>query len=502
MKKIVFFTCFILLGFQAFMQTEIVLNFDILQNGTQLFLDSILVENQTVGCDTMIYNTQSGFSLNMISGLRSDVKDKENVLIVKQNYPNPFSGETTIDTYIPGKTVVVKIFDTTGKMLLTENFNLGKGSHSFIFVPGESQQYVVSFLCEGQEQSIKLTHSGKSDSNLLLKHKVGTDILSTKSVKEINFIYNQNDVLNFTGYVTACYAIESTTFTDSPIISQTYNFDFTSLTELQPEQPVVLEITATQTSVYWSWSPVEDAEGYKCHLNNDYENATDVETYTSLTFETVASGTNFDLYVWAYNNCGVSAPLHLDTCTQALPLTQDEIDLILDGPSTTKMYVLDICTQPDSLILRTNSTNVIIGEENLEYLTDRMKKTVVGTGVGIAAPQVGINRRIIWVQRYDIGTAVHPWGLYFNPRIVNYSDTFALLNDGCLSVPDACETANGITGKSYRATWVDVEYYLADGTFVQERINQAYTAHIFQHEIDHLDGIMFFDRQDSPGFGK
>ena len=133
-----------------------------------------------------------------------------------------------------------------------------------------------------------------------------------------------------------------------------------------------------------------------------------------------------------------------------------------------------------------------------------MKVTVIAEGgIGIAAPQVGINRNIVWIQRQDKGTPSNrPWELYFNPRIVGRSGIYALRNDGCLSVSSACETANGITGNSYRDTWVDVEYYLADGTFVQERINQALTAHIFQHELDHLNGIMFFDRQEIPDSDK
>lgn len=144
--------------------------------------------------------------------------------------------------------------------------------------------------------------------------------------------------------------------------------------------------------------------------------------------------------------------------------------------------------------MRAQSTNVVLGEENLQHLTDRMKQTVLGEGVGIAAPQVGINRNIIWVQRYDKGSIIHPWELYFNPRILNYSDTVALRSDGCLSV-DYCATQYDIAGNSYRAKWIDVEYYLQDGTYVIERINHQYTAHIFQHEIDHLNGIMYFDRQ-------
>jgi peptide deformylase len=121
------------------------------------------------------------------------------------------------------------------------------------------------------------------------------------------------------------------------------------------------------------------------------------------------------------------------------------------------------------------------------------------TGVGIAAPQVGINRKVICLQRWDktVGSGIfvsHPWEFYFNPQIVEYSDSVVRRSDGCLSVPDGSNYPT-IGGFSYRATWVIVTYYDVDGIFHEEKINHQYTAHIFQHEIDHLNAVMFFDRQ-------
>lgn len=499
MKKSAVLLFALFLSLPAYVQTQIDINFGITQNGSQLVLDSVLIENTTSACDTMIYNYQAGLVIDMISGISSETV-KAGQLYAKQNYPNPFYGETNIEVYVPGEEISVKVFDTTGKMLVNESFKTGQGLQTFRFKAGSGSQYFVNFNCNGQEQSLKLTNQSDSESKTSIVYVGKMTEFSLKSAKSVNFVYNQGDVLNFTGYVTACHLPESTSFSDSPLVSQTYNFDFTYLTEIQPEAPVAGEITTTETSVNWNWMPVSGATGYKCNIENDYETATDLETYTDLAFNSVAAGTHYDLFVWAYNDCGESFPLHMDTCTQALPLTQDEIDLILGGASTTAMEVMDICEQPDSVILRTLSTNVIIGEENLQQLTDRMKVTVIAEGgVGIAAPQVGINRNIVWIQRQDKGTIINrPWELYFNPRIVAYSDTYSLRSDGCLSVSQSCLSANDIAGNSYRASWVDVEYYLADGTFVQERISQAYTAHIFQHEIDHLNAVMFFDRQEMP----
>ena len=495
MKRLILLIASVIISLSAFNQTQIELDFGILQNGSQLLLDSVLIENQTADCDTMIYNSQAGFVFDMISGINPIQSNENDKLIVKQNYPNPFSGETVIEAYIPYNEVFVKVFDSTGKILLKEKFVTDKGSCSFTFTPGEAKQYIASFSCGEEETSIKMTSSGNSKTKAALVFNGQINMVSHKSVKSGPFVYNQGDVLNFTGFVTVCNEAESTSFTDSPIISQSYNFDFTYLTIIQPNAPVKEGLSVTENTINWSWTSITEATGYKYNFSDNYAEAIDLGEQTTYSQEELIAGTNYKVFVWAYNECGESFSVRIDTATTALPLTQDEIDLILSGESTEDMYVMNICVQPDTLVLRAISTNVIIGEENLQQLTDRMKVTVLGTGVGIAAPQVGINRRIIWVQRYDKGSAIHPWELYFNPRIVAYSDTVALRNDGCLSVPDGCENTWDIVGNSYRSKWVDVEYYLEDGTFVHERIDHQYTAHIFQHEIDHLNGIMFFDRQ-------
>jgi len=177
-----------------------------------------------------------------------------------------------------------------------------------------------------------------------------------------------------------------------------------------------------------------------------------------------------------------------------LAFTQQEIDTIMQSDSATAMRIMNIFVAQDSVILRTPSKDVIVGDTLLGYLTDRMYTSVkTSNGVGIAAPQVGINRKVIWVQRYDKGTAINrPFEVYLNPRITAYSDTVVRRADGCLSVPQTTGYPE-IIDSSYRALWVQVEYYLPDGTFMNEKITQWFTAHIFQHEIDHLHGVMFFD---------
>ncbi|MDP2159864.1 MAG: peptide deformylase, partial [Flavobacterium sp.] len=105
-------------------------------------------------------------------------------------------------------------------------------------------------------------------------------------------------------------------------------------------------------------------------------------------------------------------------------------------------------------------------------------------GVGIAAPQVGINKNIIWVQRFDKPN--EPFEYYINPKIVWRSNLIRKGAEGCLSIPDE-------RGDVYRNYTIQISYFDAQGNFKQEVI-EGFTAVIFQHEIDHLNGVLFTDR--------
>lgn len=184
--------------------------------------------------------------------------------------------------------------------------------------------------------------------------------------------------------------------------------------------------------------------------------------------------------------------IYTGTPVDELAFTETEKNLIYSGGGDSLMYVMNFFIYSDSLVLRTQCSDVNLNDTTtLFHLIDRMYATVndpAHPGVGIASPQVGISRNIIWVQRYDKGTGSnHPFEVYLNPHITRYSDTTEYLPDGCLSIP-------GVSDNSQRAIWVDVEYELPNGSSFSERISHKYTAHIFQHEIDHLNGKLFIDR--------
>ena len=173
--------------------------------------------------------------------------------------------------------------------------------------------------------------------------------------------------------------------------------------------------------------------------------------------------------------------------------TAEEKSLIHDSGET--MRVLTINDLNDSLVLRKECSEINLRDLNGEdYLTlaSKMVATVTSPeqdGVGIAGPQVGISRRIVAVQRFD--KAGEPFEVYPNIRITARRGEKQVGPEGCLSIP-------GRRGEVARYRDIDIRYTsvktLADTT---ETIT-GFTSVIFQHECDHLDGILYTDYLPEP----
>ena len=163
--------------------------------------------------------------------------------------------------------------------------------------------------------------------------------------------------------------------------------------------------------------------------------------------------------------------------------------LISQGTATDAMRLFLLTNPSDSVLLRKKSVTVNIQDTDpdLDLFIDRLYATVTDSmslGVGIAAPQVGILKNIIWVQRFD--KPEFPFEVYLNPVIRQYSTKKQPCMEGCLSIPDKRgETQN-------RAYAILLEYDKRDGSHHIEMV-EDFTAVIFQHEIDHLNGIVFLD---------
>jgi peptide deformylase len=176
--------------------------------------------------------------------------------------------------------------------------------------------------------------------------------------------------------------------------------------------------------------------------------------------------------------------------TKERQFSPEQTTIIMSGDSGIPMRVLSVYNKRDSLLLRTKSEDVIPDADDniLQNLIKRMYTTVndsLSRGVGIAAPQLGILKNIIWVQRYD--KTGNPFEVYLNPKIIQYTKKKLNWVEGCLSVPGRRDTT---TTRSYA---ILLDYLKPDKTHITEMV-EGFPAIIFQHEIDHLNGIIYLDR--------
>ena len=115
-------------------------------------------------------------------------------------------------------------------------------------------------------------------------------------------------------------------------------------------------------------------------------------------------------------------------------------------------------------------------------------------GVGLAAPQVGVNKRLMV---YNESGDKKKWldeVVMVNPRIVEFSEGKDVETEGCLSFPD-------MSGDVERAKWIKVEALNLKGKKIKKKF-KGWEARIFQHEYDHLDGVVYIDRLSEDGRGE
>lgn len=135
-----------------------------------------------------------------------------------------------------------------------------------------------------------------------------------------------------------------------------------------------------------------------------------------------------------------------------------------------------------------------INDEHIQKLIDDLVATVAqANGVGIAAPQVAQSSRLFIVAsrpnpRYPNAPEMEPTAM-INPKIIAHSTEIVKGWEGCLCVP-------GIRGLIPRYQEIEVEYTNRHGK-TQKQQFADFVARIFQHEYDHLDGIIFLDRLES-----
>ena len=156
------------------------------------------------------------------------------------------------------------------------------------------------------------------------------------------------------------------------------------------------------------------------------------------------------------------------------------------------MALRKIITLPET-VLRRKARAITTIDKNLQTLIDDMIETMrEAPGVGLAAPQIGLSERIIVIEYFEReedeekeDAPKRVWAL-LNPEIVKTSSEMLMGVEGCLSIP-------GLVGEVERHASVQVRGLNRHGKLVKIKA-EGWLARIFQHEIDHLNGVLFTDR--------
>lgn len=153
------------------------------------------------------------------------------------------------------------------------------------------------------------------------------------------------------------------------------------------------------------------------------------------------------------------------------------------------MAIRPILEVPDPR-LKTVSTPVETFDDDLRTLVADMFETMYDApGIGLAAIQIGVPLRVLVIdlqaEEDGEGKPIRTPRVFINPEILDPSAEYTLYNEGCLSVPD--QYADVERPSAIRARWQDM-----DGT-VHEEAMDGLMATCLQHEMDHLEGILFID---------
>lgn len=171
--------------------------------------------------------------------------------------------------------------------------------------------------------------------------------------------------------------------------------------------------------------------------------------------------------------------------------TSPRMDVVVEGevdPGAVEGTSLRILKYPHPLLRAGNAT---VAEDEFN---DKLKQTAremlkimyASRGVGLAAPQVGVNIRLLVFNPEGDSKAFLQEVVMVNPVIVGSSKRTEVEPEACLSFP-------GMSGNVRRHEWVKVEGYRLNGKKFRVKY-EGWKARIFQHEFDHLEGVMYIDR--------
>jgi len=154
------------------------------------------------------------------------------------------------------------------------------------------------------------------------------------------------------------------------------------------------------------------------------------------------------------------------------------------------MAVRSVVCYPDERLRKKCRPVKHVDEQVVRLVEDMAETMYAGPGVGLAAPQIGVNRRVIVVHAYqEEGDPRSRLLAVINPEIVVASPEVEVADEGCLCLP-------GVRADVVRAVRAVVQGLNVAGQPVRYEVTE-FEARVFQHEVDHLDGVLFIDHLDS-----
>jgi len=153
------------------------------------------------------------------------------------------------------------------------------------------------------------------------------------------------------------------------------------------------------------------------------------------------------------------------------------------------MAVLPIVEVPDARLRAVSQPVPVVDDSVRQLVSDMIETMYAAHGIGLAAIQVGVESRVLVIdlqeQEDEEGKPIRDPRAYINPEVLEVSEELSVYNEGCLSIPD--QYAEVARPARCRVRWLD------EKGETHERELEGLLATCMQHEIDHLNGVLFID---------
>lgn len=149
-----------------------------------------------------------------------------------------------------------------------------------------------------------------------------------------------------------------------------------------------------------------------------------------------------------------------------------------------RMTLRNILIHPDPRLKKVCEPVTEVGAKIRKLANDMLETMYDAPGIGLAGPQVGVMKRIFVIDCADKDGAPDPM-IIINPEITWESEEVSTYDEGCLSIPEIYEPVT-------RPALVRMSYLDADGKSHEDEFDELYATAV-QHELDHLDGVLFID---------